>query len=350
MIEQLEELGIENKVFVPVYSGTKRNIVPNENVIVSHCFNKVDRCFFDYKQSKIRNSLEKSIDVNSFDIIHAYTLFTDGNVAYRMSKKYGIPYVVAIRNTDVNSFFSKMIHLRKRGIKIMRNAKKIFFLSNAYKQQVFDKYVPEKYKDALLPKVEIIPNGIDDFWPNNINMEKRQINPKEIRLVTACTVDKNKNIGATQKAMKLLNAEGYDVSLTVAGSVVDKKLYKKLNKDPKTAFVGKKTKEELLTIYRNSDIFVMPSIHESFGLVYAEAMTQGLPVIYTKGQGFDEQYQEGEVGHSVVCSQPKTIYTAILDIVDKYEQISSRCGAFSIKFTWDKLTKQYLKIYYESDK
>ena len=38
-------------------------------------------------------------------------------------------------------------------------------------------------------------------------------------------------------------------------------------------------------IYRENDIYVMPSIIETFGLVYAEAMSQGLPVIYTRGQG-----------------------------------------------------------------
>ena len=58
-------------------------------------------------------------------------------------------------------------------------------------------------------------------------------------------------------------------------------------------------KEELIKLYRDSHIFTMPSITESFGLVYAEAMTQALPVVYTKGQGFDGQFPDGEVGYSV---------------------------------------------------
>lgn len=40
----------------------------------------------------------------------------------------------------------------------------------------------------------------------------------------------------------------------------------------------------------------MPSHKETFGLVYAEAMSQGLPIIYTKNQGFDGQFPDGYVG------------------------------------------------------
>ena len=72
-------------------------------------------------------------------MVHAYTLFTDGNCARALSKKYGIPYGVAVRNTDVNNFFKMMPHLRGRGIKIMLGAKAVFFLSEAYREQVFEK-------------------------------------------------------------------------------------------------------------------------------------------------------------------------------------------------------------------
>ena len=40
--------------------------------------------------------------------------------------------------------------------------------------------------------------------------------------------------------------------------------------------------------------FCLPSHAETFGLVYVEAMSQGLPIIY-EGQGFDKQFQDGEV-------------------------------------------------------
>ena len=58
----------------------------------------------------------------------------------------------------------------------------------------------------------------------------------------------------------------------------------------------------------------MPSIHESFGRVYAEAMTQGVPVIYSKGQGFDGIYPDGHVGYSVPSRNPEYIAECIKNI------------------------------------
>ena len=116
MIEKLDSLGIENTVFVPVYSGTEAVITPNNHVVVSDCFRKRDRLLFDYKQKKIIVAIEKRYDVSRFDLIHAYTLFTDGNAARVLAGKYGVPFLAAVRNTDVNIFFKKMIHLRRRGL------------------------------------------------------------------------------------------------------------------------------------------------------------------------------------------------------------------------------------------
>ena len=130
MIEHLDKLGVESSVFVPVCKTEKATIKPNDNVCVSCCINNIDRYIFDLKQFKIIHSIEKKIDVKSFDCIHAYTLFTDGNAAMKLAKKYKKPFVVAVRNTDVNDFFAKLFYLRGRGVKILREAKKIFFLSD----------------------------------------------------------------------------------------------------------------------------------------------------------------------------------------------------------------------------
>ena len=104
MINTMEKKGVSNTVFVPTYTDSPRVITPADNVIVSGCFNKWDRVNYYSKQKKIINSVKSSVNVKDFDIVHAYTVFTDGNVAYKLYKEYGIPYVVAVRNTDINTF------------------------------------------------------------------------------------------------------------------------------------------------------------------------------------------------------------------------------------------------------
>ena len=179
MIEELDRQGVDNTVFVPTYDKSKSTIQVRNNVIVSQCFKKFYRYNFDLKQNCIIKSLERNVCVNDYDCIHAYTLFTDGNCAMKLAQKSGKPFVVAVRNTDVNEFFKKRLLLRKRGVKILRKASAVFFLSNKYKEEVFAKYLPSKYRSEIEKKSFVIPNGIDDFWYRNINLPK-SIESKDI--------------------------------------------------------------------------------------------------------------------------------------------------------------------------
>lgn len=345
MIDTLSNYDIEGQVFVPTYDAKTTKIEPKDYVTVSECFKKWDRLLFDYKQSKIFKSVNSCYDFNTFDVIHAYTLFTDGNCAMKLSKQYNIPYVVAVRNTDVNSFFKKMVHLRSRGIKIMLNAKKIFFLSKAYMDEVFDKYVPLKFKNCLLDKSYIIPNGIDEFWLKNKQLSVRDFSDKKINLIYAGRVDKNKNIPTTLKAVELLNGKGYKAQLTVVGDIADNNEFEKIQNSKYVIYISAKPKEKLTNIYRQNDIFVMPSFTETFGLVYAEAMSQGLPIIYSKGQGFDGQFEDGLVGYSVNSSSAKEIADAVEKIISNYKIISENCTQKCEKFDWEIIAQKYIDIY-----
>lgn len=345
MIEALDALGYRNQVFVPTYDKKTAVIVPNENVCFCECFKKWDRLVFDYKQRKIRNALQANIEAGNFDLIHAYTLFTDGNCARRLSRAHGIPYVVAVRNTDVNSFFRLRPHLRKRGVQIMRDAAAVFFLSEAYRRQVFEKYIPKEYRREIEAKTHIIPNGIDAFWFENPPEADKRIDPKGIKLVYAGRIDRNKNIPSTQRAMELLRKQGYDVTLTVVGKVQDEKEFRIIQRDPSTTYCPAMPKEKLIDVYRASDIFVMPSFTESFGLVYAEAMSQGLPVIYSKGQGFDNQFAEGVVGYHVDANDPGDIADGIRRVIENYHEIQRNVESAAREFDWTKLIARYDQIY-----
>lgn len=345
MIQNLDSLGCHNQVFVPTYNKNLAVIKPNLNVCVCECFNKWDRLFFDYKQKKIKKGLESNIEVENYDLIHAYTLFTDGNCARVLSKKYNIPYVVAIRNTDVNDFFRLMPHLRARGIQIMLDASAVFFLSSAYRNLVFSKYIDSRYIELIEKKSFIIPNGIDSYWLKNIQQKQKKINPKSIRLIYAGRIDRNKNIPTIQKAMKILNERGITSKLMVVGKVDDKKEYKKIKLDNNTQCFSPMPKEKLIGFYRDADIFVMPSFTESFGLVYAEAMSQGLPVIYSKGQGFDGQFSEGIIGYHVDPSNPEDVADGIKHIVKSYSYIQNNVAQLSEIFDWKRIAEKYVDVY-----
>lgn len=338
--------GLNIDVFVPV-SSTFKNFEAEfgKYTTLSSNHTKYDRLVFHLKHHKIYNDIVKKYDIGTYSVIHAHSLFSNGYIAMRLKKQFGVPYIVAVRNTDVNIFFKKMIHLRRMGIKILKNSEHIVFLSRTYRDEVIQKYVPEKFKETIFNKSSIIPNGIDDFWLENRDNVKKLSNKNEINLLYVGVINRNKNITTTVKAIEVLQSKGINTKLTIVGKIEDPAIYNQIKNVDFVQYIEPKPKEELLDIYRQNDIFVMPSIHETFGLVYAEAMSQGLPVIYTRGQGFDGQFDDGEVGFAVDYFDVNEIAKIIVDIVNYYKQISEKCINNCKMFSWREISDLYKAMY-----
>lgn len=338
--------GLDISVYVPVSKDADLSSIKLDNyTTVSRNHGKYDRIIFYIKHRKIFKDVMKKYDMNTFDLIHAHSLFSNGYIALELKKAYGIPYIVAVRNTDVNFFFKHMIHLRKTGIEILKEAERVIFLSPAYRDFVLSKYVPDNLKDKIRVKTQIIPNGIDDFWIKNKGNLKIYNYGENLKLLYVGVIDKNKNLTTTVKAIELLKEKGCNVCFTVVGRIIDDRVYKQLTEKPYIQYITPKTKEELIDIYRSSDIFVMPSITETFGIVYGEAMSQGLPIIYSRGQGFHGQFEEGQVGYGVDSFNKEEMADRILRICSSYEVISDNCIKLVDRFNWRDLTREYLKIY-----
>lgn len=349
LIEHLEPLGVENRIFTPVYPGFARKIRPNDNVRISECFQKRDRYLFFVKQKKILRAARAGFSEDRFDCIHAHTLFTDGVCARRLSRESGLPYVVAVRNTDVNLFFQKRVLLRPLGLKVLRDASKVVFLSESYLRKVLDTYVPTQERAGIEAKSVVIPNGIDDFWLAHRAGEKTPpaVSERPLHLLFAGRVLPEKNLSGVVSAVQLLRAKGCPADFTVIGPHPDKALYEELGQYEFVRLLEPMEKEELIDAYRRADLFVMPSFHETFGLVYAEAMTQALPVIYSRGEGFDGQFPDGEVGFAVDPGDPQQIADKILEALSAYAGISGRCAERSERFRWDRIAEIYRSLYKE---
>ena len=104
----------------------------------------------------------------------------------------------------------------------------------------------------------------------------------------------------------------------------------------------KKSKEELLSAYQGADLFIMPSLRETFGTVYLEAMTQGLPCIYTKSEGIDGWFRDGEIGKAVSPLDANQIADAIFAIQQDYAAMSARCIQRVQTFRWEAIARRYL--------
>ena len=74
-------------------------------------------------------------------------------------------------------------------------------------------------------------------------------------------------------------------------------------------------------------------------------MSQGLPVIYSRGEGFYGQVPEGSAGYAVDPHSTEEVAEAILRVVREYRQLSARCPELAKRFDWDRIVEQYRESY-----
>lgn len=350
--EELFNQNIEIKVYVPQhYDPTVKNIDTEAYrypIYSNKILNKLDKYLYFTKIYKMKKDVQSNFELNEIKLIHAHSLFSDGAVAYKLYKEYGIPYIVAVRDTDVNQYFKKAKHLNAFAIKILKHASSIIFLSKSYRNKVLKEFVPQRLYSEFVNKSEIIPNGISNYWLDNLFIDKPRLtsSKKNINLLLVAQIIKRKNIEAAIEVTKELNNTlERRFRLTVIGDKKDPNYFEDLLSLGKFRYIEYCVKEELISHYRESDIFILPSLTETFGLVYAEALSQGLPVLYSEGQGFDGQFDDGVVGYKVSPRNIEQIKGKIIEIIDRYNHLSASSLNGAKEFNWSLIVERYKKLY-----
>ncbi|WP_235068975.1 glycosyltransferase family 4 protein [Turicibacter sp. TJ11] len=336
------------KTFVPIQKDyiirKECDLRYDKHVSIVKCFNKYDRLLFKYKGNKIYRHLINQYRWNEFDIIHAHSLFTNGYHAMKLKEVYKIPYVVTIRDTDINFFFKKIKYLRRLGNEILANADAIVFLSPMYKERLITTYIYDSLKTDIIKKSVVIPNPIDNYWLDNCHTQTNIIGDV-IKIIYVGQINKRKNLLKSILAIERLINQGYKIEFSIVGKVGQSDLEKKFLKYSFINRIYQLSKEELIKQYRKNHIFLMPSITESFGLVYAEALSQGIPVIYTKNEGFDGQFENGLVGYCVDCYDEVDISNKIKLAIENYDILVKNTTLSSFKFSSEVISNEFLSIY-----
>ncbi|WP_268225531.1 glycosyltransferase family 4 protein [Sinomicrobium oceani] len=359
LISKLDNLGIRQQVFIPV--RTKREIgkykvenLKHVHYYYSYVLKPYHRLLYFTKIKKTFNTLKANIDPREVQLSHAHSLFSDGGIAYKLKQYYDVPYIVAVRNTDLNGFLKYMPHLRPFGLKILREASVIIFINPSYKDQLFNKYIPDSYKNDLLKKSVCIPNGIDDFW-HECKGGGKNIHAEYLKLLYVGSFIKRKNVCLTIQTALRLN-EKYNVKLVLVGGRNNnrRKEYNKILLAIENAKQNGlqiempghvEDRKTLQQYYRKADVFLMPSYNETFGLVYIEAISQGTPIIYTKDDGIDGLFKEGKVGYGITSFSEEEVADKVEKILENYDKISTNCTKAIQPYNWEGIAQQYHTIY-----
>lgn len=310
-------------------------------------YNYEFRYKFDfYYKTKIKYQyLSMHTKINEFDLIHAATLFSEGIIAYKIYKEFGIPYLINVRATDVELYLKKMPHLWYLGRKILQQAKKVIFITPNLQDKFKKSISIRRIWNTIQNKCLIIPNGIDDFWINNQFFDRTKRKPNSLLFIGR--FDKNKNVEIVIKSILSLRTKYPNISLSLVGGGADKhqQIIKYCESYPESIqYLGKiYDNKRLAEVMRRSTLFIMASHSETFGLVYLEALSQGLPIIYTKGQGVDGMFRD-QVGEGVIAKSQGDITSKIDKILSNYNDYCLSYNKLE-RFSWNQIASFYRKIY-----
>ncbi len=256
------------------------------------------------------------LNLNTINIVHAHKLTYEGYIGFKICKKLNFPLVISLRQTDTMVLNRKprLLNLYKE---ILCYSSAIFYLNPFTKVVVEKRLGADFYNSKIKNKMVLLPNIVERELPTT---NQNQVPRRD--LLTILRMDKKsvkrKNIKRLLKAFSLIDDEDLKLNIIGSGDYLHKvkSWVKKYKLDKRVNFLGRISNKEIDTYYKSSLAFLLPSLSESFGLVYAEALINGTPILYSKNcLGFDGYFNN--VGTAVNPLSINSIKDGILDCISK---------------------------------
>jgi glycosyltransferase involved in cell wall biosynthesis len=246
------------------------------------------------------------------DVIHAH-VYSAGVPAVLLGMRYGIPVVV----TEVFSGFPRGLI---RGLERLKakfafeRAALVLPVSEDLRQHI------EAY--GIRARFHVVPNVVDTslFYPSKDKAHVREDSKK--RLLLVALLSPVKGVPYLLEALAQLREKRDDFVLDIVGDGPNRSEYeeltRKLGLQDIVHFHGLKTKQEVAEFMRKADVFVLPSLFETFGAVLIEALACGKPVIASRIGGPSEIIITDKVGRLVPPGDSGALAETIDYLLDHY--------------------------------
>ncbi len=301
--------------------------------------------FKNYNIYNFVSAVEKIIKKEKIDIIHSHFAHVAGYVGSILKKKYGIPLIVNVHGADINRFI-----LAKEGGEITtKRAVSSLEMADAIIAVSMDLANKTASVGGGSKKIHMIYNGIplDMFYPGKkIDMRKKLNLPiyKKI-LFFAGNVIEQKGVFDFLDAIGILSRWRDDILIVFAGKDgTSGKFTEKIKSNSDILYVGQ-INHDLVPFYMQSaDLLVHPSHSEGFGIVIAESLACGLPVISTCVGAIPEILSSENLGILVEPGKPKILANAIEEGLNKrFDQ--NFMIEYSKRFSIKKNVSEVIKLY-----
>jgi glycosyltransferase involved in cell wall biosynthesis len=303
----------------------------------------------------LKRSIQTELEAFDPDLIHFTTPSFLGRYALDFGQKRGIPVI----NTYHSHFHAYLEYYFKflpggsgavmpianRLLKIYQESDLTLVPSNAMRDFLLDWQV-----DA--GKIKLWQRGVESskYNPGFRSTEFRKKwglgSHKTILFVSRLV--KEKEIDTLADIYQLFQQRRPDVKFLVVGSGPGEDELK--DKMPNAVFTGKLTGQDLATCYASSDLFVFPSISETFGNVVLEALASGLPVVTAAEGGPVDIVTHGVNGFHVTPKDPESFYSKLVLLLENealYDSMRTEAVSYAETQNWDALCANLFDLYKE---
>jgi glycosyltransferase involved in cell wall biosynthesis len=284
--------------------------------------------------------LVPALRAEGFDLIHAHQALPDGAAAKLLAADLGVPYLVTVHGGDVNVNLTRPGPVRDRTVGALRGAAAVVGVSGAVTRRLAGIVPPDRLHTVSNGVSGLEPVAPADFWPG------RPV------VLSVANLYASKGHATVLDALARLAPTHRDILYAVVGDGPQRRHLearaRELGLSARVRFLGWIAHDEVLALMARADAFVLPSAPEGFGLVYAEAMAQGTPVVACRGEGPDDFVEDGESGLLVAPRDAAAVAAAIALLLDDpatAARLAAAGRAAVADLTWQRNAEHQLAVY-----
>ena len=281
---------------------------------------------FDYPpyESALASAMVDVIRNNHLDLLHVHYAIPHAAAAY-MAKKIleaegiHVPVITTLHGTDITLVGRDKTYAPVVAFSI-NQSDAITAVSHNLRKETYEIFPIQK-------EIEVIQNFVDvgRFNRKPIDAFRKVIAPNGERiLVHASNFRKVKRVQDVIKVFKKVNASIPSKLLLVGDGPerhVAEELSRELHIEDEVRFVGKQ--QDMEEIFAVTDIFLLPSEYESFGLAALEAMAAGAAVVSSNAGGLPEVIEQGVCGYMADVGDIDAMSKYALDILQTDERLAA---------------------------
>jgi glycosyltransferase involved in cell wall biosynthesis len=179
--------------------------------------------------------------------------------------------------------------------------------------------VAEAVYDVPPGRIGVVPEPIDlvEWGRRFAGVSRRTSGPPTV--LSVARMYPRKRLEDLLQATAQLSARIPDIRVRIVGdgpeSVRLRSLATRLGLTAVVTFLGEVTRSQLAVEYVSADCFCLPTVQEGFGLVFAEAMAAGLPIVACRAAAVPEIVDDGHTGLLVSPRAPEELATAMESVL-----------------------------------